>query len=255
MNYTQLSENYTLYCENKQLLTEFPAYEENFSVQYAYHSTGIEGNRLSLQEVELILIKKNIAGSGKKLENLYEVINHNNTYNYIKDCIAKKLPLSEKIIKEIHFYLTKDILLGGNYRNENVYILGAKFKPPSCNDMYKQLKYYYSDLSKIYKNDPLALAAWTHAEFVRIHPFLDGNGKTSRMIMNYQLLTHGFPAIIIPKEDKSHYFTVLDKFVLNNNINPFKDYLAYLMNTKLIELNTIIATIKKNKAINVSKYI
>ncbi|WP_345788360.1 Fic family protein [Desulfosporosinus metallidurans] len=82
--------------------------------------------------------------------------------------------------------------MGGVYRNVDVYISGARHTPPSPNEAYKQVKNFYIDLPCKAEMNVIELAAWTHAEFVKIHPFVDGNGRTSRLIMNDQLMVNGF---------------------------------------------------------------
>ena len=112
---------------------------------------------------------------------------------YVKKCIAENKPSDKNIVKDLHAILTENIIVGGIYKKEEVWISGAGFTPPAGNEMYLQIKNFYEDL-KIKENElnPIELAAWTHAEFVRIHPFIDGNGRTSRLLMNYQLLIHGY---------------------------------------------------------------
>ena len=113
---------------------------------------------------------------GKRLRELYEPLNHEKAFRYVKDCIGKGYALDEKIIKDIHAMLMQNIMVGGVYRNVDVYISGAQHTPPSPNEMYRQIKNFYADLSwKGQQLNLIELAAWTHAEFVKIHPFPDGN--------------------------------------------------------------------------------
>lgn len=123
--------------------------------------------------------------------------------------------MDEKIVKDIHALLMDHIFVGGIYRNVDVYISGAQHTPPSPNEMYRQIIDFYADLTgKGKKLNLIELAAWTHAEFVKIHPFSDGNGRTSRLIMNYQLMTNGFPAISIAKETRLEYFNTLEAYAV-----------------------------------------
>ena len=80
------------------------------------------------------------------------------------------------------------------------------------------------------------MAAWTHAEFVKIHPFLDGNGRTSRLIMNYQLMSEGFPAISVAKEDRLEYFKALDVYAAEGSLQPFADLVAALVDRQMEQL-------------------
>ena len=106
--------------------------------------------------------------------------------------------------------------------------------PPSPDDMYRQVKDFYADLAwKGSELNPIELAAWTHAEFVRIHPFPDGNGRTSRLVMNYQLMANGFPAISIAKENRLEYFNALEAYAVQGNLAPFAEMTANLTEHQL----------------------
>lgn len=168
------------------------SYEQDFELTYTHNSTAIEGNTLTLIETKVVL-EDGISVGGKKLREIYEVVNHKKAYRYVKKCIAEEKKLDEHIVKDLHAILTENIIVGGVYRSEPVRISGAGHTPPVGNDMYIQIKNFYEDLA--WKKDslnPIEYAAWTHAEFVRIHPFIDGNGRTSRLLMNYQLMYAGF---------------------------------------------------------------
>ncbi|MFD1403006.1 Fic family protein [Robinsoniella peoriensis] len=130
---------------------------------------------------------------------------------------------------------------GGIYRNQEVRISGAGHTPPSGNDMYIQIKNLYTDLNCKLKLNSIELAAWTHAEFVRIHPFLDGNGRTARLIMNYQLLRNGFLPISIAKENRLDYYNTLEEFAVNKNLAAFSALIADLEEQ---QLDTYIKLIK-----------
>lgn len=150
--------------------------------------------------------------------------------------------LDENIIKDIHAILTENIIVGGIYRKQEVRISGAGHTPPSGNDMYIQIKNFYADLKwKKKELNPIEYAAWTHAEFVRIHPFVDGNGRTSRLIMNYQLMSDGFLPISIAKENRLNYYNALEEYAVNANLEKFADLIAELEGE---QLDTYIKLIK-----------
>lgn len=222
----------------QQALPRIPAltlqsYERAFEVEYTHNSNAIEGNTLTLMETKLIL-EDAIAPGGKSLREIYEAANHQKAYRYVKDCIAQQLPLSEKIVKDIHAILMENILVGGVYRSVDVYISGAQHTPPSPNEMYRQIKDFYADLGwKGGALDPVSFAAWTHAEFVRIHPFPDGNGRTSRLLMNYQLLSAGFAPVSIAKEDRLDYYNALEAYAVEGDLRPFAEMAAALEEKQL----------------------
>ena len=142
--------------------------------------------------------------------------------------------MSEKIVKDIHAILMENILVGGVYRNVDVYISGAQHTPPSPNEMYRQVKDFYADLGwKGSAFDPIMLAAWTHAEFVRIHPFPDGNRRTSRLLMNYQLMMNQFVPISIAKENRLSYYNTLESYAVEGDLQPFAEMIADLEEKQL----------------------
>lgn len=208
------------------------SYEKDFELTFTHNSTAIEGNTLSLIETKIVL-EDGISIGGKELREIYEVINHKKAYRYVKKCIAAEKQLSENIVKDIHSILTENIIIGGIYRNQEVRISGAGHTPPSGNDMYVQIKNFFSDLQ--YKNElnAIELAAWTHAEFVRIHPFIDGNGRTARLIMNYQLMRNGFLPISIAKENRLEYYNALEEYAVKNNLMPFSKLIGNLEEEQL----------------------
>lgn len=216
------------------------SYEKDFELTYTHNSTAIEGNTLTLMETK-VLLEDGISVGGKELREIYEIINHKKAYQYVKRCIADKKGLDENIVKDIHAILTENIIVGGIYRNQEVRISGAGHVPPSGNDMFIQIKNFYSDLE--YKTDlnPIELAAWTHAEFVRIHPFIDGNGRTSRLIMNYQLMINGFLPVSIAKESRLEYYNALEEYAVNGNLGKFAELIAVLEEE---QLDTYIQLIK-----------
>ena len=134
----------------------------------------------------------------------------------------------------------ENILLGGVYRNVEVRITGAGHKPSAPSEMYRQVKNFFADLP--YRNDlnAIELAAWTHAEFVRICPYTDGNGRTSRMIMNYQLLSYGFLPVSIAKENCLEYFEALEAYAVNSDLAPFAEMTAGLEQQRLEEYISIV---------------
>ena len=205
----------------------FKNYLESFEIEYTHESTAIEGNTLTLHEVKTILDDKISVGE-KSLREIYEVINHQNAFNYVKECISEKKSLNEEITKNIHSILMNNIFTGGIYRNVQVWIKGAKHKPPLPNEMYSQIKEFWATLDNKYKDNGIKLAAYTHGEFVKIHPFEDGNGRTSRLIMNYQLLANNFLAINIKKSNRLKYYQTLDEYHTTGNLESFYEMILDL---------------------------
>jgi Fic family protein len=230
-----------LYEDGKDTLHEvtIESYNDAFEVEFTHNSTAIEGNTLTLMETK-VLLEDGISIGGKALREIYEVVNHKKAFRYVKQCIKEGLPLNEKIVKDIHALLMENIIVGGIYRNEEVVISGASHIPPARNEMYIQIKNFFADL--MYKKDlnPIELAAWTHADFVRIHPFQDGNGRTSRLIMNYQLMSCGFLPVSIAKENRLDYYNALVKFAAKGILDDFTNMIAKLEEAQLDKYISII---------------
>lgn len=155
------------------------SFEKSFDVEYAHNSTALEGNTLSLIETKAIL-EDGLSVGGKTQREIYEVTNHAKAFAFVKKCVAEGRHLDETTAKDIHALLMENILIGGVYRNVEVHIPGAGFNPPVPVEMFRQIKNFFADLSCRVDLKPIELAAWTHAEFVKIYPFVDGNGRTSR---------------------------------------------------------------------------
>ncbi len=243
MNYSGILEKKNILDQGKDKIDKvtISSFEKDFELTFTHNSTAIEGNTLTLMETKVVL-EDEISIGGKELREIYEVVNHKKAYHYVKKCITEEKQLSENIIKDIHAILTENIIMGGIYRNQEVRISGAGHTPPSGNDMFIQIKNFYADL--IWKSkelNPIELAAWTHAEFVRIHPFPDGNGRTSRLIMNYQLMINGFLPISIAKEDRLEYYNALEEYAVNGNLECFLELVGALEEE---QLDTYIALIK-----------
>jgi Fic family protein len=208
------------------------SYEKDFELKFTHNSTAIEGNTLTLMETKVVL-EDGVSIGGKELREIYEVVNHQKAYGYVKKCITENNPLTENIVKDLHAILTENIIVGGIYRNQEVRISGAGFTPPVGNEMYVQIKAFYEDLKNKTDLNPIELAAWTHAEFVRIHPFVDGNGRTSRLLMNYQLMLYGFLPVSVDKETRLDYYNVLEQYAVRHDLQPFADFVAELEEKQL----------------------
>ena len=214
-------------------------YEKDFELRFTHNSTAIEGNTLTLVETK-VLLEDGVSVGGKELREIYEVVNHKKAYDYVKKCIAQNKSLTEDIVKDLHMILTENIIAGGIYRNQEVRISGAGFTPPAGNEMYIQIKAFYEEVDNKAGLNPIELVAWTHAEFVRIHPFIDGNGRTSRLLMNYQLMLHDFLPVSIDKENRLDYYNALERYAVHKDLNPFADFIAELEEKQLDEYLKLI---------------
>lgn len=241
MNFERISEKKTKYDNNKSKISSvtLSSYEKDFELRFTHNSTAIEGNTLTLIETKLVL-EDGVSVGGKELREIYEVINHKKAYAYVKKCIKNNKPLTENIVKDLHAILTENIITGGIYRNQEVRISGAGFTPSAGNEMYIQIKNFYEDLKCQTNLNAIELAAWTHAEFVRIHPFIDGNGRTGRLLMNYQLMLHGFLPVSVDKNTRLDYYNALEQYAADGDLKPFAYFIADLEEKQLDEYLKLI---------------
>lgn len=216
-------------------------FARSFDVEYAHNSTAIEGNTLSLIQTKVIL-EDGLSVGGKALREIYEVANHDRAFSYVKRAVSEGRLLDEEMLKDIHALLMENIMVGGVYRNVEVRITGAGFRPPAPQEMFQQMRWFFADMPRQReKLNAIEWAAWTHAEFVRIHPFPDGNGRTARMLMNLQLLTEGFQPISIAKEERLAYYEALEAYAVRGELAPFAEMVAALEEARLDEYLTAFA--------------
>ena len=184
---------------------------EDLVLRWTYHSNAIEGNTLTLQETKVAL--EGITVGGKTLREHFEAINHKDAILFIEELARQDELLSEHTIKQIHSLILKNIddSNKGTYRKTNVIISGAEHKPPHSIEvaccMENFIKEYNQKKNTLH---PIELASWVHIEFVGIHPFIDGNGRTSRLLMNLGLIKAGYPPVVINVEDRLEYYKALD---------------------------------------------
>ena len=181
------------------------------NLEWTYNSNGIEGNTLTLKETKVVL--EGITIGGKSVKEHLEAINHENAIEYLDGLTKDKSEISEWNIKGLHQLILKGIDddNAGRYRNHNVIISGAKHRPPEyikVPELMEKLMMNYDEWDKYH---PIIRAALLHGELVKIHPFIDGNGRTSRLIMNMDLMISGYVPVIIKKDNRLKYYEALDK--------------------------------------------
>jgi len=195
--------------------------EESINLEWTYNSNGIEGNTLTLRETQVVL--EGITVGGKSIKEHLEAINHEKAILYLNDLVKENNPITEWNIKSIHQLVLKDIddENAGRYRRENVTIKGAIHIPPDylkIPELMEKLVLSYKCWDKFH---PIIQAALLHGELVKVHPFVDGNGRTSRLLMNLDLMNHGYNPVIIKKEDRLEYYDALDKAHTSGNYTDF----------------------------------
>jgi len=199
---------------------EIKRLRDEFLIDFTYNSNAIEGNTLTLQETALVL-QEGITIDKKPLKEHLEVIGHKEAFFYIEELVKKKVTLSENIIKDIHSIVLMDKPQDrGKYRRIPVTILGTAHEPPGpylVPILMEQLISEYNE--KMKDKHIIEKVALFHLQFETIHPFIDGNGRTGRLIMNFELMKEGYPPINIKFKDRKRYYNCFRNFHLNNS-NP-----------------------------------
>lgn len=212
-------------------------------IEYTYESNRIEGNTLTLRETDII-INKGLTVSGKSMREHLEANNHFEAILYIRDLVKDKIPPSERIIKQIHSIILRGIDRdnAGKYRSVPVAISGSRHVPPQPWLVHKLME----DLGIWIQHEsetlhPVVFSAEIHERIATIHPFIDGNGRTARLVMNLILLRHGYAIATIPGDTESRlsYYNALEKCNLGGDKSEFILLIAgYVLHSlkKLIHL-------------------
>jgi Fic family protein len=169
-------------------------------------------------------VLEGITVGGKTMREHLEVINHRDAISYVEDIVHKEEVLSEWQIKNLHRLVLKGIddEYAGVYRNQQVFISGAQHTPPEPYKIQEQMEslmnWYNGEAQNLHT---VVRGAMLHAIFVGIHPFIDGNGRTSRLLLNLELMKAGYPPIIIRVENRLTYYNALDKAHMTENYDDF----------------------------------
>ncbi len=206
---------------------------DKLALEWTYHSNAIEGNTLTLRETKVVL--EGITVGGKSIREHFEATNHRDAILYVEEIVTKNEELSEWLIKNIHSLVLKGIDEGeaGRYRRENVVIAGASTTPPSflhLPEKMASLLDWYKGASAMH---PITRAAVLHARFEDIHPFIDGNGRTGRLLMNLELMKAGYAPAVIRKEDRLAYYDALDEGCTTANYDGITQLLATAVHRSL----------------------
>lgn len=208
---------------------------EALRVEFLYESNRIEGNTLTLRETQLV-IREGMTISGKSMREHLEAINHQEAILWVEEVVSQQVPFSETVLKQIHGLVLHGIDRdnAGRYRTVPVLIAGSTHVPPQPWQLQPLMEQYFAfyEAEKA-RLHPVALAAAMHEKLVSIHPFVDGNGRTARLIMNLLLLQHGYPLAIIGGgyESRMAYYDALEQ--AGNDPATFEQFIAGQVKTAL----------------------
>lgn len=217
----------------KRPLTEGEAarLNEEFVVEYTYNSNAIEGNTLTLRETDLVL--RGLTIDKKPLKDHMEAVGHKEAFDYISELVKEKTPLSESIIKQVHYLVLADKREDrGVYRRIPVRIIGAQHEPVQpylIEPKMEQLLRSYAESD----GHIITRLARFHIEFEGIHPFIDGNGRTGRLLVNLELMKAGYPPIDIKFTDRIAYYNAFDEYYVKHNLSAMEKLFAGYVNERL----------------------
>lgn len=236
----------------KNELNQFRKYDsfrisQALELEYTFESNKIEGNTLTLKETDLI-VNEGLTISGKSMREHLEAINHQEAIAYIKELMDKNTAINEREILCIHNLILRGIYPedAGKYRKVQVMIKGSSHMPPQpflvAKEMEELVIWYQTNKNKLH---PVILAAEIHERLVTIHPFIDGNGRTSRLLMNLILLQHGYVIANIKgsNESRMQYYNALEACQVENNKENF---LLFIAKTEKECLERYISILKPN---------
>ncbi len=210
---------------------ELERLNEEFLTEYTYNSNAIEGNTLTLRETDMVL--RGLTIDKKSLKEHLEVIGHKEAFDYVKQLVSENAEISEKLIKDIHYLVLADKKDDrGVYRRIPVRIIGAAHEPVQPYLIIPKME----ELLEQYKNskeDIVTKLARFHIEFEDIHPFIDGNGRTGRLLINLELMKAGYPPIDIKFSDRLKYYEAFDEYHIKHNISAMADMFARYLNNRL----------------------
>ncbi len=216
--------------------------EEWFRIELTYTSNAIEGNTLTRQETAMV-VEEGITVKGKSLTEHQEAINHAKAFDYIQTLVNKKRQeLTAKDILDIHSIILNKIddINKGRYRTVAVRLRGSETILPNPLKVPELMDEFIAWLQSDNSDHPVKIAIDAHYKLVSIHPFVDGNGRTARLLLNLLLMQAGFPSAIIRKEDRSEYINSLEKGQTKNDLVDYYDLMLEAVDRSLdIYLETV----------------
>lgn len=204
---------------------------EEFVVEYTYNSNAIEGNTLTLRETDLVL--RGLTIDRKPLKDHIEAVGHKEAFEFVRELVRDNVPISEQVIKQIHYLVLADKKDDrGVYRRVPVRIMGAQHEPAQPYLIQEKMEQLLRDFANSSEHTVTKLARF-HIEFEGIHPFIDGNGRTGRLLVNLELMKSEFPPIDIKFTDRMAYYNAFDEYYVKHDLSAMEKLFAGYVNTRL----------------------
>ena len=204
---------------------------EEFIVEYTYNSNAIEGNTLTLRETDFVL--RGLTIDRKPLKDHMEAVGHKEAFDYVCELVKERVPMSESVIKQIHYLVLADKKDDrGVYRRVPVRIMGAQHEPVQPYLIEPKMEQMMHDFAASTEHIVTKLAQF-HIEFEGIHPFIDGNGRTGRLLVNLELMKAGLPPIAIKFTDRIAYYNAFDAYYARHDISAMENLFAGYLKARL----------------------
>lgn len=201
---------------------------EAFKIVYTYDAISLEGqNRIPFEDVKKLIERKTLLEYSEREQK--EVLNHLKTFEKVINMLDHKEHLTEDKLKDLHEMIVDGIFQGGVYRNVNIQMMGSSHQPTDHAKVYDRMHKLFSSLDTTSFETPLEEAVYIHATLAKIHPFLDGNGRLARIVLNYYLMKANYLPISIPIRLKETYIEKLEIFKSEKNIAPLKTFFEILL--------------------------
>lgn len=215
---------------------------EEFMIEFTYNSNAIEGNTLTLKETAMALEGMTI--DQKPLKDHLDAVGHRDAFLYVQDIATKDMPLSESVIKNIHsLVLINRPEDKGTYRRIPVRIMGAYTEPLQPYMVQPAMEGLLIENNKRAETmNIIERIARFHLEFEGIHPFIDGNGRTGRLIMNLDLIRNGYPPINVKFTDRKRYYDAFDAYYRDNDASKMTALIAEYVNERLDEYLAVLGS-------------
>jgi len=204
---------------------------EEFTVDFTYNSNAIEGNTLTLWETDMVL--RGLTIDRKPLKDHMEAVGHKEAFDFVQELVRSQEPISERMIQQIHYLVLADKKEDrGVYRRVPVRIMGAQHEPVQPYLIQPKMERLMTSYAKSAEHIITKLARF-HIEFEGIHPFIDGNGRTGRLLVNLELMKAGYPPIDIKFTDRLAYYNASDEYYGKHNLSAMEKLFAGYINERL----------------------
>ncbi|MDY0210187.1 MAG: Fic family protein [Acholeplasma sp.] len=217
---------------------ELSKIDDEFKKHFAVDAVSFEGNNhVTREEVETLLQANKLLNRSEREQK--EVLNHIKAYEYVQKAVHDKKDITEEFLKDLHQIIVHDIMNGGFYRQVNVQLMGSTHQPPDHVKVYDRMKKFMTNL-KEFKGDVIELACYAHLSISKIHPFVDGNGRLARLILNFVLMKHDYLPISISRYNAKAYFHALDTFKEEKSMEPMIELVSSILLKRYNEVNKLL---------------